>query len=63
MEEKEWLCFEKSGRISDYLAYCRSSAGKYSEYETAVARRCEEQDGADLCSDGDGAEDGSGRRV
>ena len=44
MEEKEWLCFEKSGRISDYLAYCRSSAGKYSEYETAVARRCEEQD-------------------
>lgn len=63
MEEKEWLCFEKSGKVSDYLTYCQSSPGRFSEYDTAVARRCEEQNGTDLCTDGDGAEDSSGRGV
>lgn len=60
MEEKEWLCFEKSGKVSDYLAYCQSSAGRYSEYEAAVTGRCEKQDGADVYSDGNGIEDSSG---
>ncbi|MCD8232130.1 MAG: hypothetical protein LUD14_10060 [Clostridiales bacterium] len=34
MKESEWLRFEKSGRVADYLTYCQSDAGKYSEYET-----------------------------
>ena len=34
MEDKKWLSFEKSGRVSDYLTYCRSSIGKYADYET-----------------------------
>ena len=63
MEEKEWLCFEKSGKVSDYLAYCPSSSGRFSEYGTAAVRRCEEQDGAGLCPDRDGAEDSPGGRV
>ncbi len=35
MKENEWLRFEKSGRVSDYLIYCQSDTGKYSEYETS----------------------------
>lgn len=63
MEEKDWMCFEKSGRVSDYLAYCQSSQGRFSGYDTNDVRRGEEQDGADLCPDGDGAENSSGRGV
>ena len=63
MEEKEWLCFEKSGKVSDYLTYCQSSSGRFSEYGTAAVRRCEEQDGAGLCPDPGGAEDSPGGRV
>ena len=28
MEEKEWLCFEKSGKVSDYLAYLPEQLGQ-----------------------------------
>ncbi len=63
MEEKDWMCFEKSGRVSDYLAYCQSSRGKFSGYDASNTRRGEEQDGADLYDDGDGAENSSGRGV
>ena len=34
MEDKKWLSFEKTGRVTDYLTYCQSSIGKYAEYET-----------------------------
>lgn len=63
MEDKEWLCFEKSGRVSDYLAYCHSGVGKFTEYETADSRRCEKEDGADMYPDGNDTEFRSGGRV
>ncbi|MCC8028224.1 MAG: hypothetical protein LIO75_00185, partial [Lachnospiraceae bacterium] len=50
MREKEWVSFEKSGRVSDYLTYCQSSTGKFSEFG-ADTERCERQDGADLSTD------------
>lgn len=62
MRDKEWICFEKSGRVSDYLAYCQSSTGKFSEFG-ADTERCERQDGADLYSDGNDHKDCTGGRV
>ncbi len=63
MKEQEWLCFEKSGRVSDYLTYCQSSAGKFCEYEAKDSERCERQDGADLYPDRDDFKVRSGGRV
>ncbi|MEI3340015.1 MAG: hypothetical protein V8R80_08815 [Eubacterium sp.] len=51
MEEKSWLSFEKSGLVEDYLQYCKSSIGKYADYETDGAGRSVGQDGADMYSD------------
>lgn len=63
MEEKEWLCFEKSGRVSDYLAYCQSSIGKYAEYGTDSQGRSGNLDGADMYSDRDDTKYDAGWRV
>ena len=63
MEEKSWLCFEKSGLVSDYLDYCKSSVGKYAEYETDSRERSVRQDGADLYFDGDDTKYDAGGRV
>lgn len=51
MKEKEWLCFEKSGRVSDYLNYCQSNAGRLGGYGDEDTKRCGRQDGADLYTD------------
>ena len=63
MEDKKWLSFEKTGRVTDYLTYCQSSIGKYAEYETDSQGRRGNIYGADVHSDRNNSEyDASGRR-
>lgn len=62
MEDKKWLSFEKTGRVTDYLTYCQSSIGKYAEYETDSQGRRGNIYGADVHSDRNNSEcDASGR--
>ena len=63
MIENEWISFEKSGKVSDYLAYCMSSADRFGGCVQETAKRWEGQNGADMCSDGDRAERSSGRGI
>lgn len=63
MEDKKWLSFEKSGRVSDYLTYCRSSIGKYADYETDSQGRSGMIYGADLHSDRNDSEYDAGGRI
>ena len=63
MEDKKWLSFEKSGRVSDYLTYCRSSIGKYADYETDSQGRSGMIYGADLHSDRNDPEYNAGGRI
>ena len=64
MEDKDWLCFEKSGLVADYLTYCQSSIGKYAEYGVDNSRgRSVKQNGADLYSDRNDTKYDAGGRV
>lgn len=63
MEDKNWLSFEKSGLVADYLQYCASSVGKYADYETKDRGRSVEEHGADLYPDRDDTECDAGGRV
>ena len=36
---KNGLSFEKSGRVSDYLTYCRSSIGKYADMRPTARKK------------------------
>lgn len=63
MEDKKWLSFEKSGRGSDYLTYCRSSIGKYADYETDSQGRSGMIYEADLHSDRNDPEYDAGGRI
>ena len=49
LADKEWICFEKSGRVTDYLAYCQSVACRYSEFESEKTGRWEQQHGFERC--------------
>ena len=63
MEDKKWLSFEKSGRVSDYLTYCHSSIGKYADYETYSQGRSGNVYWADLHSDRNDPEHDAGGRI
>ena len=54
---------EKSGRVSDYLTYCRSSIGKYADYETDSQGRSGMIYEADLHSDRNDPEYDAGGRI
>ena len=63
MEDKKWLSFEKSGRVSDYLTYCHSSIGKYADYETYSQGRSGNVYGEDLHFDRNDPEHDAGERI
>lgn len=51
MEDKEWLRFEKSGRIADYLTYCQSSVGRFTDFGTDRQGDERVTNGTDVYSD------------
>ena len=63
MEDKSWLSFEKSGLVSDYLNYCKSSVGKYAEYKAENQGRSVEENGADVYFDRNDSKYDAGGRV
>lgn len=59
MEEQEWMKFENTGRITDYLTYKEHSCGFYTQELMSVAGQAETGrsvtgHGADHSADGHG---------
>ncbi len=63
MKEKEWTCFEKSGKVSDYLMYVKNSAGTRTALTEIKSERCDAQDGTDMYSNRDDSQFRPGGRV
>lgn len=51
MIEQEWMQFENTGRVDDYLAYSRGRGTGYDRTDTGCDRKEREAgDGADHCA-------------
>lgn len=50
-EDKNWMKFERSGRVADYLRYCQQSRNCYGFDSQSVRNEDDKNDGAELYTD------------
>lgn len=63
-KDKNWMKFEQSGRVSDYLEYCAKSRNRCWQDDRPERRNEDgETDGAELYSDGYGPDHHAGGRI
>ena len=62
-EDKDWMKFEQSGRVSDYLEYCAKSRNRWESDSPENRNEDDETDGAQLYADGYGADFHAGGRI
>lgn len=63
MYDKNWMKFEQSGKVSDYLSYCEKIQNRYATDRQDVRNEDENIDGAELYTDRYGSDFHAGRGI